>query len=415
MFESRLGKQEQPMMSGLSMIRKTESFNGIMPIPEAIELSIVMPCLNEALTVGTCIRKARGFLDRHGISGEVIVADNGSTDGSQRIAEEMGARVIQVAEPGYGSALYGGFMAARGRYIIMGDSDDSYDFSDLMPFVEKLRDGYHLVMGNRFRGGIKPGAMPPLHRYFGNPVLSYLGRLFFKTPARDFQCGLRGFTRETVLKMDLRTTGMELASEIVVKAALHGMMVTEVPTTLSPDGRDRPPHMRSWRDGWRNLRFFLLYSPKWLFLYPGLILILIGLILTSLLIPSVLNVGALKFDVNSLVFASAMVTIGAQSVSFFLLAKYFSVDSGLAPKPDWFDRVYNSFNLETFLVIGGLLLLGGFVGALFAIYTWTQVSFGPLDTSRSLRIVIPSALMLSLGSLIIFNTFFLGLLSTRRR
>jgi glycosyltransferase involved in cell wall biosynthesis len=393
----------------------TKSADSVTSHPDAVELSIVMPCLNEARTVGVCVRKAQSFLEQHGIAGEVIVADNGSVDGSQQIAEDRGARVVPVTEKGYGNALYSGIMAARGRYIIMGDSDDSYDFSDLMPFVAKLREGYELVMGNRFRGVIKPGAMPPLHRYLGNPVLSLIGHLFFKTPARDFHCGLRGFTKEAAGRMSLRTTGMEFASEIVVKACLHGMRVTEVPITLSPDGRDSPPHLRSWRDGWRHLRFLLLYSPKWLFFYPGLILILTGLTIMALLMPGSLTIWGINFDVNSLVFAAAMVLIGAQSVSFYLLAKHFSVHSKLAPKPLWFDRVYNMASIETFLVIGVVVLLVGFAGAILAFYSWNKTSFGELNPAQSLRIVIPSALGLSLGSLIIFNSFFLGLLSTRCR
>src|SRR4026208_2626990 len=241
------------------------------------ELSILMPCLNEAETLATCIKKAQKALESLNVRGEVVIADNGSTDGSPEIAASLGARVVHVAEKGYGSALLGGLNAARGKYIIMGDADDSYDFTNLGPFLEKLRAGYDLVMGNRFKGGIAPPAMPPLHKYLGNPVLTGIGRLFFRSPCGDFHCGLRGFKKEAVMNLDLRTTGMEFASEMVVKATLHKMRITEVPTTLSPDGRSRAPHLRSWRDGWRHLRFLFLYSPRWLFLYPGLLLILIGL------------------------------------------------------------------------------------------------------------------------------------------
>ena len=236
-----------------------------------------MPCLDEAETLATCIRKARAFLERSGAAGEIIIADNGSTDGSQQIAEKNGARVVAVEDRGYGSALQGGIAAAHGRYIVMGDADDSYDFSELAPLLDSLRDGADLVMGNRFRGGIAPRAMPPLHRYLGNPVLTAIGRLFFKSPARDFHCGLRGFAKSAYERMELRTTGMEFASEMVVKASLLGMRVEEVPVTLSPDGRSRPPHLRSWRDGWRHLRFLLLYSPRWLFLYPGIAMMIAGL------------------------------------------------------------------------------------------------------------------------------------------
>ena len=241
-----------------------------------IELSIVMPCLNEAETLEQCIRGALDFLEQNGITGEVIVADNGSTDGSQEIGVRARARVVDIEPRGYGSALIGGITAARGRFVIMGDADSSYDFSNLMPFVQKLREGYDLVMGNRFLGGIKPGAMPWPNRYLGNPVLSSLGRLFFRSPIGDFHCGIRGFLRESVLKMDLRTTGMEFASEMVVKASSQKLRVIEVPTTLSPDGRSRPPHLRRWRDGWRHLRFMLLFSPRWLFLYPGILFMLLG-------------------------------------------------------------------------------------------------------------------------------------------
>src|ERR1051325_447175 len=238
-------------------------------LEERLEVSVVMPCLNEAETLQVCIEKAQASLRELGVAGEVIVADNGSTDGSQEIAERLGARVIPVAAKGYGNALMGGILAARGTYVIMGDADDSYDFANLRPFLDKLRQGCDLVMGNRFQGGIKPGAMPPLHKYLGNPILTGIGRLLFHSPCGDFHCGLRGFDKEAVGGMELRTTGMEFASEMVVKATLHGMRITEVPTTLSPDGRSRPPHLRSWRDGWRHLRFLLLYSPRWLFLYPG--------------------------------------------------------------------------------------------------------------------------------------------------
>jgi glycosyltransferase involved in cell wall biosynthesis len=249
-----------------------------LPVQEGrpLELSVVMPCLNEAETLAACIKKIQASLSQNHIKGEIIVADNGSTDGSQEIATKMGVRVIHVDEKGYGNALMGGIAAARGKFIIMGDADDSYDFTALMPFLDKLREGYDLVMGNRFKGGVQPGAMPFLHQYLGNPVLTFIGRLFFRSPCGDFHCGLRGFTREAILKMDLRTVGMEFASEMVVKATLHKMRIAEVPTTLSPDGRSRPPHLRSWRDGWRHLCFLLLYSPRWLFLYPGALLMLIG-------------------------------------------------------------------------------------------------------------------------------------------
>ena len=291
------------------------------PEADACELTILMPCLNEAETLATCIRKARDFLARSGVVGEVLIADNGSTDGSQAIAVVNGARVVPIAEKGYGSALIGGIRAARGRYVIMGDSDDSYDFSRLEAFVDKLRQGYALVMGNRFKGGIKPGAMPPLHRYLGNPVLTAIGRLFFRSPCGDFHCGLRGFDRQAILDLDLQAPGMEFASEMVVKATIHRLAVTEVPTTLSPDGRSRPPHLRSWRDGWRHLRFLLLFSPRWLFLYPGMALFLGGVGLTGWLLPQARVVGGVNLDIHTLFYASIAVVLGAHLMLFWVFAK----------------------------------------------------------------------------------------------
>src|SRR5436190_5171226 len=284
-------------------------------VPEC-ELSVIMPCLNEAETLEVCINKARGFMEKHGIDGEVVIADNGSTDGSQGLATKCGARVVDVAAKGYDSALMGGIRAARGRYVIMGDADDSYDFVNLMPFVEKLREGHDLVMGNRFRGGIKPNAMPPLHKYLGNPVLTFIGRLLFKSPSGDFHCGLRGFRKDAALELDLRTTGMEFASEMVVKMTLNKKRIAEVPTTLSKDGRSRPPHLRSWHDGWRHLRFLLLYSPRWLFFYPGLAAIIIGLITWAYLLPSPQLINGIVFDVHTLLYALASILVGFQAIAF---------------------------------------------------------------------------------------------------
>src|SRR3954471_20586786 len=276
---------------------------------EACELTILMPCLNEAATLASCIAKARGFLARSGIRGEVLVADNGSTDGSQTIAEAAGARVVHIAERGYGNALKNGIRAARGRYVIMGDSDDSYNFSNLGLFVEKLREGYHLVMGNRFQGGIRPGAMPSLHYYFGNPIITMLGRLFFSSPCSDFYCGLRGFEREAILALDLQASGMEFALEMVVKATNSKLRIAEVPTTLSPDGRNRPPHLRSWRDGWRSLRFYLLFSPRWLFLYPGTAIFLSGILTMGWLLLGPLTIGGISFDIHTLLYAAVAIII----------------------------------------------------------------------------------------------------------
>ncbi len=380
-----------------------------------LELSIVMPCLDEAETLEECIQKAKESLEQNGIDGEVIVADNGSTDGSQKIAERMGARVVAVVQRGYGSALMGGIEAALGRYVIMGDADGSYDFSDLMPFVEKLREGYDLVMGNRFRGGIKPKAMPWLHRYLGNPVLSAFGRLFSRSSIGDFHCGMRGFRREAVLGMDLRTTGMEFASEMVVKASLHKMQVVEVPTTLSPDGRTRPPHLRRWRDGWRHLRFMLLFSPRWLFLYPGILLMLAGLCVGIWLLPGPRTVGDITFDVHTLLFAALAVLLGFQAVAFAVFSKVFAISEGLLPEDPRLMRLFGYITLEVGLAVGILLLLAGLAGSLYAVGIWGAESFGPLNTQETLRSVIPSVTCMALGVQIVFSSFFLSVLGMRRK
>jgi glycosyltransferase involved in cell wall biosynthesis len=388
-----------------------------MPAVEAcpLELSIVMPCLNEAETLGTCIEKARRALRELNVAGEIVVADNGSTDGSQAIATRMGARVVRVEVKGYGSALMGGIAAARGTFIIMGDADDSYDFTNLRPFVARLREGYDLVMGNRFTGGIKPGAMSPLHRYLGNPLLTGIGRLLFRSPCGDFHCGLRGFSRAAVVKLDLRTTGMEFASEMVVKATLHKMRITEVPTTLSPDGRSRPPHLRRWRDGWRNLRFLLLYSPRWLFLYPGALLMLLGLITGLWLLPGPRAIGRVTFDVQTLLYAAVSVVIGFQAVVFAVFTKIFAISEGLLPEDPWLNKAFRFITLETGLVVGTTLLLIGLAGSLYAVGAWGVRSFGPLDASKTLRIIIPSVTSLTLGGQIVLSSFFLSVLGLRRR
>lgn len=372
-----------------------------------LEVSIVMPCLNEAETLRICIEKAQSYLTQHNISGEIVVADNGSTDGSIEIAKEMNARVIRVKAKGYGSALMSGIAAARGKYVIMGDSDDSYDFSNLTPFIEKLRQGYDLVMGNRFKGGIKPGAMPPLHQYLGNPVLTAIGRLFFYSPCGDFHCGLRGFNREAIAKLNLRTTGMEFASEMVVKATLHKLRITEVPTTLSPDGRSRPPHLRSWRDGWRHLRFLLLYSPRWLFLYPGILLMLLGLISTFWFLPTP--------RVHTLLYSSAAIIIGFQTVTFAIFTKAFAITEGLLPEDPRLKRVFRYINLEIGLIVGTALWLIGMAGSIYAFNTWKANLFGELDPANTMRIVIPSVTCIALGFQVIFSSFFLSVLGLKRR
>ncbi len=378
---------------------------------EPIELTILMPCLNEAETIQTCVRKARGYLESRGIRGEVIVADNGSTDGSQALAESCGARVVPIAMRGYGAALLGGIEAARGTFIIMGDADDSYDFTDLDPFVAKLRDGYQLVMGNRFlEGGIKPNAMPPLHRYFGNPVLSAIGRLLFPSSVGDFHCGLRGFRRDAALSLALRSPGMEFASEMVVKATLRNLRVTQVPTTLSPDGRSRPPHLRSWRDGWRHLRFLLLFSPAWLFCYPGLLMFVLGLAGMVWLVPGQRSVGSIGFDVNTLVFAAASVICGFQAIVFYMFAKTYSIRSGLLPPDPLVARLRNALRLEFGLLAGMLLFLTGLALATYALGNWGAQSFGALDSEQSLRVVVPSATLMILGLQIMFSSCLLSIL-----
>ncbi len=381
---------------------------------EPLELSVVMPCLNEQETVGVCVRKAIASLREAGIRGEVIVGDNGSTDGSVEIARSEGARVIDVTDKGYGNALKGGILAARGEYVLMADSDDSYDFGHVSRFLEQLRAGSDLVMGNRFRGGIAKHAMPPLHRYLGNPVLTGIGRLFFHSPCDDFHCGMRGFRRDSFLRMDIRSTGMEFASEMVVKASLLRMKVSEVPTTLSPDGRSRPPHLRTWRDGWRHLRFLLMYSPRWLFLYPGMILILLGLGVCAWLLPGPKVVSGIEFDVHTLLYAFVSVLLGFQLVAFAVFTKVFAVSEGLLPENPRFNRLFNYITLETGLAFGGLLIASGICGSVFAISGWAKSSFGVLDPVHILRIVMPAVFSLTLGVQIVCCSFFLSILGLRR-
>jgi glycosyltransferase involved in cell wall biosynthesis len=379
------------------------------------EVTVLMPCLDEAETIAICIKKAQGYMESRGISGEVLIADNGSTDGSQAIAEGLGARVVSVAEKGYGSALLGGIEAAKGRFVIQGDADDSYDFSDLDLFIEKLREGNALVMGNRFKGGIKPGAMPPLHRYLGNPVLTGFGRLFFNSPVGDFHCGLRGFDRQAVAGLGLTSSGMEFASEMVVKATLQGLKIAEVPTTLSPDGRSRAPHLRSWRDGWRHLRFLLLFSPRWLFLYPGASLMALGLGSMIWLLPGPRQVGGLTLDVHTLVYSAAAIVCGFQAVAFAVFAKIYAIDAGLLPADSRIAKLGDLFSLEIGLIIGVLLLLGGLGVSIFAVEFWGRSEFGDLDPTVSMRIVLPGVTALILGLQIIFSSFFFSVLELSRK
>ena len=382
---------------------------------EAIEVSVVMPCLNEAETLETCIVKAQRALQEAHIAGEIVIADNGSTDGSVEIAQQLGARLVNVRTKGYGSALMGGIAAASGKYIVMGDADDSYDFSHIPRFVEQLRQGADVVIGNRFRGGIQKDAMPPLHRYFGNPALTKLGRLFFHSPVRDFYCGLRGFRKDAYQRMALRTTGMEFATEMVVKATLLELRISEVPTTLSPDGRTRPSHLRTWRDGWRHLRFLLLYGPRWLFLYPGIALMLLGTALGVWLLPSPRAVRGVIFDVHTLVYAAAFVLLGFQAIAFACFTKIFAISEGLLPPDAGLDKLFRYITLEVGLAVGALLTIVGLGASIYAVSRWGAQHFGMMDYSRTMRIVIPAALLLTLGAQTIFASFFLSVLGLRRR
>jgi glycosyltransferase involved in cell wall biosynthesis len=383
--------------------------------PEAIEVSVVMPCLNEAETLESCIAKAQRALREAGIAGEVVVADNGSADGSVEIAERMGAKVVNVRARGYGNALMGGIAVASGKYVVMGDADDSYDFGHIPRFVEQLRRGADVVMGNRFRGGIEKDAMPALHRYLGNPLLTWLGRLFFHSPVGDFYCGLRGFRKDAYERMGLRTTGMEFATEMVVKATLLRLRIAEVPTTLSPDGRNRPPHLRTWRDGWRTLRFFLLYSPRWLFLYPGMAMMLAGCLLGLWLLPAPRAVGNITFDVHTLVYASAFVLLGFQAVAFAVFTKFFAISEGLLPPDPTLDKLFRYVTLEIGLAIGALLTVAGLASSVYAVGAWGSKHFGGLDYPHTMRLVIPAALLLTLGAQTIFASFFMSVLGLRRR
>jgi glycosyltransferase involved in cell wall biosynthesis len=379
-----------------------------------VELTVVMPCLNEAETVATCVTKAVRSMQESGIDGEVVVADNGSTDGSQQLATDAGARVVPVSEKGYGNALMGGIIAAHGEYVIMGDADDSYDFTNLLPFVEELRNGADLVMGNRFRGGIEPGAMPPLHKYLGNPVLSFVGRLFFPSEIKDFHCGLRGFRRDSALALNLQATGMEFASEMVVKATLWKQNVKEVPTTLKPDGRSRPPHLRSWRDGWRHLRFLLLFSPRWLFFIPGLILLALGLIVGIATAIAPISIGGVTFDVDTLVAASAAVVIGFQLVLFWLFTQIYAGSEGFLPEEPGVQKLLGKLSLERGLVIGVIIGLAGLAGLIFSIFYWQANKFGDLNYEHALRLMIPSATALILSCQLIFGSFFLSILGIKQ-
>jgi glycosyltransferase involved in cell wall biosynthesis len=379
--------------------------------PEAVEVSIVMPCLNEAETLATCIQQAQQAIEREGLAAEIIVADNGSTDGSQVIAKELGVRVVPIARKGYGSALIGGINAARGRFVIMGDADDSYDFTAIAPLIDKLREGYDLVVGNRFRGGIESGAMPWSHRWVGNPVLTFISRVFFHTPVGDAHCGLRGFRKDAYERMKLRATGMEFASEMVIKASLKRMRIAEVPVTLRPDGRTRPPHLRTWRDGWRHLRFMLLFSPRWLFLYPGLALFAVGVLLSAVLLGGPLHVGGLRLDIHTLLLAGFLSLLGYQLVLFALFTKIFAIRAGFHPPYPPLDVASRYVTLEVGLAAGALMVLVGVIALVLAVASWGAVGFGTLNPSLTMREVIPAVVLLALGTQTVFASFFISILS----
>jgi glycosyltransferase involved in cell wall biosynthesis len=350
-----------------------------------IELSVVLPCLNEAETLEVCVRKAIASLERLGVVGEVVVADNGSTDGSQEIARAAGARVVDIPRRGYGAALRGGIEAARGRFVLMADADDSYALDDLGPFVDELRRGADLVMGNRFQGGIKPGAMPFLHRYLGNPVLSWAGRLFFHIPVGDFHCGMRAFRRDRILELGMRTDGMEFASEMVVRAALNGLHMSEVPTTLSPDGRSRPPHLRTWRDGWRHLRFLLAFSPRWLLLYPAVAMFAVGLVGLTWLFIAPIEIGRVSFSVHTMLACATLVILGLQTGGLGLVSRAYATKLRLLPPSprleEWLERV----TLERGLLLGAASVLLGLVAFIVALGTWGAQGFGELDPVVTMR------------------------------
>jgi hypothetical protein len=378
--------------------------------PDAIELSVVLPCLNEAETLETCVRKAQESLKRLGVAGEVVVADNGSTDGSQDIARRLGARVVDVPRRGYGAALMAGITESRGEYVLMADADDSYALDDLGGFLENLRGGWDLVMGNRFQGGIAPGAMPFLHRYLGNPVLSRLGRVLFRIPVGDFHCGIRAFRRDKLMELGLRTSGMEFASEMVVRASLAHLKISEVPTTLRPDGRTRAPHLRTWRDGWRHLRFLLAFSPRWLLYYPSLVAQIVGLVGLVWLAVGPHKVGAVGFDIHSMLAFATLFVLGMQGVGLAVIARSYAAHLGLLPPPsEKAERILTRLSLEKGLVIGGILMVLGAGCFIAALTSWGAGGFGALDVVQTMRIPIIGMVLGVTGFQLIIVSFTLSL------
>lgn len=379
------------------------------------ELSIVMPCLNEAATLANCIRKALAFLEKEKIEGEVVVSDNGSTDGSQEIAVLNGARLVLAETRGYGAALQEGINNSKGLFVIIGDADESYDFSELMPFVNELRKGCDLVIGNRYKGGIKKGAMPFLHKYLGNPVLSFIGRLFFRIKIKDFHCGLRGVSKSAYEKMNLHTTGMEFASEMVVQAALHKMRIAEVPVRLSPDGRGRPPHLRTWHDGWRHLRFLLMFSPRWLFLYPGLVIIIISLFFGTLLFIRPIEVKGIVLDLNTLIIVSFTLLVGVQLVFFHLFARSYSITSGLIPSDKNFEKINQFFTLERGLITGFIISLTGAIVLINNFISWSSSGFSDLVPTYFVRRIISGIVPFALGIQIITFSFIFSIIGFKEK
>jgi glycosyltransferase involved in cell wall biosynthesis len=420
----RTATPQRPEIGEVGSSRGTSTYRiheTVAPSQEEVfelEVSIVMPCLNEAETLQRCIRKTQQSIRQHNLKAEIIIADNGSTDGSREIAQASGARVVPVETKGYGAALAGGIEAAKGRYVIMGDADDSYDFSNIFPFIERLREGHDLVMGCRLPTGggiIRPDAMPWKHRWIGNPVLTRIGRLFFRSPISDFHCGLRAFRKDSYQKLDMRTTGMEFASEMVIKATLRKMRVTQIPITLHKDGRSRPPHLRSWRDGWRHLRFMLMYSPRWLFLFPGIIGFLVGAFFFALLLQGPLRVGIAFFDTNTLLVSAMAIILSFQLISFAMFTKIFAISEGLLPEDPRLNRLFPVINLEVGILIGLIIAVSGLGLLIGAFLYWAKLGFGEMSYPDSLRLVIPAITLLTLGVQIIFSSFFMSILGLKTR